>query len=104
MKNCERLSTIESEIRCAVTSGAYEETIRLLSSYSRLLETELQKNSLQGDELAKEMVGTNEFLAWILCMVSTARAHDAARLTELLSVSLYRKPEANRSRSWQLEG
>jgi len=104
MKNCERLSTIESEIRRAVTSGAYDQTILLLSSYSRLLETELQENSLQGDELARLMVSTNEFLARTLCMVSTARAHDAVRLTELLSVSLYRRPEANRSHSWQLEG
>ena len=104
MTRCERLSTIESEIRCAVTSGAYEETVLLLSSYSRLLETELQNGFLQGDELAKEMASTNEFLTWILLMVSTARAHDATRLTELLSVSLYRSPEVNRSRSWQLEG
>jgi ribosome-binding protein aMBF1 (putative translation factor) len=104
MPRCERLYSIESEIRCAVTSGAYKETILLLSSYARLLETELQKNSVQRDELAKEMVSTNEFLAWILRMVSTAKAHDATRLAELLSVSLYRSPEANRSRSWQLEG
>jgi hypothetical protein len=104
MPRCERLSTIESEIRNAVTTGAYKEATVLLSSYSQQLETELQENSIQPAELSGEIVRTNEFFNWILRMVSTTRAHDAARLAELLSTSLYRKPEANRSRSWQLEG
>ena len=104
MTNCEHLSTIESEIRSAVTTCAYEEATLLLSSYSKQLETELQKNSFQCDQLAEEIVHTNEFLDWIFRMVSTAKAHDAARLTELLSISLYRSSETNQFHSWQLEG
>jgi hypothetical protein len=98
------LSTIESEIRSAVTTGAYEEVAVLLSRYSKQLETELQKNSPQRDRLAEEIVHTNEFLDWIFRTVSTARAHDAARLAELLSTSLYRRSGANEFHSWQLEG
>ena len=104
MPRCERLSRIESEIRRAVTTGAYQEATLLLSTYTKQLETELQENSFQCGELAGEMVSTNEFLNWILRMVSTTRAHDAARLAELLCTSLYRRSEPNRPCSWQLEG
>ena len=104
MTDCQHLSTIESAIRSAVTTGAYEEVTLLLSRYSKQLETELQKNSLPRDRLAEEIVHTNEFLDWIFRTVSTARAHDAARLTELLSISLYRCSGANEFHSWQLEG
>ena len=104
MSRCERLSRIESEIRSAVTAGAYKEAGLLLSSYSGQLETALQENSLQRGELAGQIVSTNEFLAWVLRMVSSNKAHDAARLTELLSTSRYRRSEPNRPCSWQLQG
>ena len=104
MPRCEQLSRIESEIRNAVTTGAYKDATVLLSSYSKQLETELQENSFQCGELAGEMVSTNEFFNWILRMASTTRAHDAARLAELLTTSLYRRSEAIRPCSWQLEG
>lgn len=104
MTHCEQLSAIESEIRNAVTTGAYEEVTLLLSSYSKQLETELQRNSFQGEQLAERIVHTNQLLEWIFRMVSTVKSHDAARLAELLSISLYRRSEANRFHTWQLEG
>jgi hypothetical protein len=104
MPHCEGLSALESQIRCAAEAGAYEDATLLLSRYSKQLETELQKNSFQRDELMEEIVHTNELLDWVFRLVCTARAHDAAKLTELLSVSPYRSSPANRSHSWQLEG
>jgi hypothetical protein len=104
MIDCEPLSTIESQIRGAVATGAYEEATILLSSYSKQLETHLRGNSPRYDRLAEEIVHTNEFLGWIFRMVSAARAHDAARLVELLSVSPYRGSGANQVHSWGLEG
>ena len=103
MPRCERLSTIEAEIRKLVTTGAYKDATLLLSTYTKQLETELQENFHPG-ELSAEIVKTNEFFNWILRMVSTTRAHDAVRLTELLTTSLYRRPEPTRPCSWQLEG
>ena len=104
MTRCERLSTVESSIRGALTTGAYEEATLLLSSYSKQLETELQRNSFQGDELADEVLNTSEFLAWIFRLASAAKAHDAARLLELPFISRYRSDETNQCRSWQLDG
>jgi hypothetical protein len=104
MTHCEQLYAIESEIRRSVTTGGYERAILLLSSYSKQLETELQRESFQCDQLADEIAHTNDFLDWIFRMVSTARAHDAGQLTELLSISPYRCPEAIQFHSWQLEG
>ena len=104
MTRCERLSTIESRIRGALTRGAYEEATLLLSSYSKQLETELQGNAFQDGELVDEMLNTGEFLGWIFRMASTAKAHDAVRLSELPSISHYRSRETNQFRSWQLDG
>jgi hypothetical protein len=104
MTHCVQLSTIESGVRSAVTKGAYEQATVLLSSYSKQLETELQKKSFPYDQLADEVVHTKEFLDWVFRMVSAARGHDAARLTELLSASLYRRSEPNQLHSWQIEG
>jgi len=104
MTRCERLSTIESRIRNALTTSAYEEATLLLSSYSKQLETELQGNSFRDGELADEMLNTAEFLAWIFRMASAAKAHDAARLSELPFISHYRSRETNQCRSWQLDG
>jgi len=103
MPRCERLSRIESEIRNAVTTGAYKDATLLLSTYTKQLETELQENSIQPPELSGEIVRTNEFFNWILRMVSATRAHDAVRLAELLTTSLYRRSEAIRPCSWQLQ-
>jgi hypothetical protein len=104
MTHCERLSTIESGIRSALATGAYEEATLLLWSYSKQLETELHNNSFQGRELADQVINSGEFLEWAFRMASAAKAHDAARLSQLLSVSCYRSQEASHCRSWQLEG
>ena len=103
MTHCEPLSTIESRIRAALATGAHEEATLLLSSYSKQLETELQRSSFQGPELADQMANTGEFLTWIFRVASASKAHDAARLAKLPSVSHYRSREANQYRSWQLE-
>jgi hypothetical protein len=87
-----------------MTTGAYKEATLLLSSYTKQLETELQNNSFQRAELAQEIASTNEFLAWTLRMAASIRAHDSARLAELLSMSHYRKSATNRPCSWQLHG
>jgi hypothetical protein len=104
MPHCEQLSTIESRIRSALITGSYEEATLLLSSYSKQLETELQRNSFQSCELADEMLNASEFLEWIFRIASAAKAHDSARLSELPSISHYRSREGNPCCSWQLEG
>jgi len=104
MSRCERLSRIESDIRNAVTTGAHKEATVLLFNYSKQLEAELQENSIPPAELSAEIVRTDEFFIWILRMVSTTRAHDTVRLTELLCTSPYRRPEPTRPCSWQLQG
>lgn len=103
MNPWERLSAIESEIRGAVTTGAYEEATLQLSGYSKQLETELQNSSFRGDQLAEEMVHATQFLDWIFRMVSAARAHHSAQVTELLSLSRYRCAEPQ-VHSWRFEG
>jgi hypothetical protein len=103
MAHCEPLSTIESSIRGALATGAYEEATLLLSSYSKQLETELQRNSFQGNELADQMANTSEFLAWVFRIASASKAHDAARLANVPSISHYRSRDTNQDRSWQLE-
>jgi hypothetical protein len=104
MTNCEQLSKMESKIRTVVTAGTYEEATLLLCSYCKQLETELQSNSFQCNQTAEVMAHTNEFLDWIFRMASTARAHDAAELAELLLISQYQSSEANQFHSWRLEG
>ena len=97
-------STIESAVRDAVTTGNYEQAALLLSDYCQQLQTELQGSSLQGDQLAEEMRHTKDLLDWIFRLVSAARAHDSARLNELLSASRYRGSEADPLHIWKLEG
>ena len=99
-----KLSAIESELRDAVTTGAYEKADLLLSSYSQQLERELRDGAIQSDQLAEEIAFTSDFFGWIFRMVSAAKSHDAAHLKELVTASLYRRPEANHVHSWQLEG
>jgi hypothetical protein len=88
----EPLSTIECTLRNAVAAGAYEEADRLLSRYCKQLET------------AGEILHARKLLDWMFRMVSAARAHHAAHLTELLAVVPYRSPKSDRLHSWQVEG
>lgn len=88
----EPLSAIESALRNAVAAGAYEEAERLLSGYCKQLET------------AGEILHARKLLDWMFHMVSAARAHHAAHLTELSAVVPYRSPKSDRLHSWQVEG
>jgi len=99
-----KLSTIESELRSAVTSGVYAEATRLLSSYSKQLETEMKSGAFPSDQLAEEMSHTNDLFDWIFRMVSAAKSHDSSHLIDILTASSYRGPGTDRLHSWQLEG
>jgi hypothetical protein len=99
-----KLSTIESALRSAVTSGIYAEATRLLSSYSKQLETELQNGAFQSDQLEEEMSHTSDLFDWVFRMVSAAKSHDSAHLIEVLTASSYRRSGTDRLHSWQLDG
>ena len=99
-----QLSTIETAVRSAVSTGAYEEATLLLSRYSKQLGTELQNGTFQGYQLSDEIARTNNLLDWIFRMVSAAKSHDTAQLSELRSASSYRRALADEVHSWRLEG
>jgi len=98
-----KLSTIADAIGGAVIGENYEQAEALLSIYCRQLQTELQRQSWDGDRLAAEKLHTEQLLDWVLRMTRTGRAHDAARLAQ--------RPACPRSRhaeeglhSWELTG
>ncbi|SRR5260370_14926845 len=99
-----KLSAIESELRGAVTTGAYEKAELLLSIYSQQLEKELKSGAFPSDQLAEEISYTSDFFDWIFRVVSAAKSHDSAHLIEVLTASSYRRSGTDRLHSWQLEG
>ena len=72
MSRCERFSRIESEIRSAVTAGAYKEAGLLLSSYSGQLETALQENSLQPGQPLPQVIIAAARIEWLIAQFDRA--------------------------------
>ena len=83
---------LEHSIREAVARGAFGEANRLLPEYCEQLRT--------ADELSR----AKELLEWMLQRTQAARAHDAARLSELMSAMQYRQRPVDRLHTWQIDG
>jgi hypothetical protein len=83
---------LENSIREAVARGAFAEANRLLSGYCEQLRT------------AEELSQAKELFDWMLQRTSAARAHDAARLKELIVAMQYRRRPADRLHTWQIDG
>ena len=83
--------TILEEFRRAVAQGDYGNAQALVARLPRALAT------------LEEVEQVRNVLAWAIPMVRIHRAHDAARLAELVRSAAYRPRGKGRS-TWTLEG
>jgi hypothetical protein len=86
------LSAREAAIRSAVSTGAYADADRLLSSYCQQLKT------------TDQILQARDLIGWMFRMTRAARAHHAGHLKNLAAVAQYLRTARERHRTLQIEG